>query len=66
MKHLLISLLILLSGCTQVITPNFKINTLLKDINIERLVAGDLTIEGYGGESKNVRVITPAVVGESR
>lgn len=71
-KLIIISILCLcLSGCVQIIAHkdpnsiNVKINTLLKDIEFDKLWYGDFAMDRYVGESKDVKVITPYGVVES-
>ncbi len=71
MKIAIILICILfLAGCSQVIwcDPNdvcIKVNTFFKDIEFDRLAYGELMLEKYTGESKNIKAITPYGVVET-
>lgn len=64
MRTLLISMVLMLAGCTQVIVESdeikIKVNTFMKDIDFDEInVPSIFNLKMYRGESKDVTVITP-------
>jgi hypothetical protein len=60
---IILILTFLLSGCTQIIGPEFKINTCFKDIRVVLKKNGDIE---YTSISKNVKYFGPGGIAETK